>query len=246
MAVRGSRVFTERAGEGDTVLLLHGGFGTNEDFASIVPELAKHFTVVAFERPGHGHTADTGEPFTYSVMTGYTVDFIEAMKLGPVHLIGWSDGGIIALLVAISRPDLVGRIVPVSANFDTSYYTPQTVEWLRSSTPESFRGQEPAVVKRYEETSPDGPSHFPVVFRKTMGMWLAEPNIPRQDLARISAPALVMAGDHDVIPAEHTVELFRSIREAELSIVPGTTHWLLAEKPEETGRAMVDFLKAKG
>jgi len=87
--------------------LLHGGLGTVQDFASQTPELAKHFKVVAFERPGHGHTADTNEPFSFSVMAEYTVGFIEALGLGPTNLVGWSDGATISLLVVIGRSDLV-------------------------------------------------------------------------------------------------------------------------------------------
>ena len=136
------------------MLLLHGGFGTVEDFASQRPELAKHFKVVAFERPGHGHTADTDEPFSFNVMADYTVRFIEALGLGPSNLVGWSDGAIISLLVAVSRPDLVKRLVCVSGLFDTNAQSPKDRKWIASATPESFRKNQAALVKRYDEVTP--------------------------------------------------------------------------------------------
>lgn len=242
LPIRNSQIFFEIAGDGEPLLLLHGGLGTVEDFASQRPELAKHFKVVAFERPGHGHTADTGEPFSYAIMTGYTIDFIEALKLGAMNLVGWSDGAIISLLVAISRPDLVKRMICVGGNFDTSFYTARIRESLRSTTPESFRKAEATMAKRYDDASPDGPAHFSTVLEKTMKMWSSEPNIAREELAKIAIPTMIMAADRDVMPLEHTVELFRSIKNSELYVVPGTTHRLLSEKPEATNMAIIDFL----
>jgi pimeloyl-ACP methyl ester carboxylesterase len=243
--IRKARVFYETHGEGEPVLLLHGGFGTNEDYASQIPELAKHFRAVAFERQGHGHTADSDQPFTFDIMSAYTIDFIEALKLAPVNLVGWSDGAITALYVAISRPDLVRRLVSVSGSYDTSYQSPEEIAWLQKATPESFRKMVPGLIGRYDRSSPDGPDHFPVVFKKTIRMWLNEPNIRREELAKIAIPTLVMAADHDGVTLEHTIELFRSIKNAGLCIVPGATHFLLSEKPEATTRAMIEFLQKK-
>src|SRR6266852_3499449 len=136
--LRNSRVYYETSGAGEPLLLLHGGFGTVEDFASQTPELARHFRVVAFERPGHGHTADNAEPFSFDTMAACTVDFVETLKLGAMNLVGWSDGAIIALLVAISRPDLVKRLISVSGLFDTEAQSPGDLNLISSLTPESF------------------------------------------------------------------------------------------------------------
>jgi len=216
-----------------------------EDFASQTPELAKHFRIIAFERPGHGHTADTSEPFSFETMAEVTVDFIEALKLGAVNLVGWSDGAIVALLVAISRPDMVMRLVSVGGLFDTNAQSKEDLNWIRLLTPESLRKSASPLVKRHDEASPDGPAHFPVVVEKTKRLWLNEPNITKEELAKISAPTLVIAGDREAIPIEHTLELFRSIKGAQLCIIPGTTHFLLSEKPDMANKAILDFLTAK-
>ena len=240
------RVFYEIRGAGEPVLLLHGGFGTNGDFANQTPELARHFRVVAFERPGHGHSPDIHEEFSFDTMADETIELIEKLNLDPVNLVGWSDGAVVAFLVAISRPELVRRIVSVGGLFSTSSLAPKDVAWLRGATPESFRKAEPSVVVRHEGVSPDGPEHFPVVFRKTIQMWLNEPNISREGLAKIAAPTLIIAGDRDATTHEHTLELFRSIKNAELRIIPGATHFLLSEKPEMANRVILDFLLKKG
>src|SRR3989441_5034670 len=179
LQIRNSRVYYETSGGGEPLLLLHGGFGTVEDFASQAPVLAKHFKVVAFERPGHGHTADTAEPFSFDTMAAYTVDFIEALKLGATNLVGWSDGAIIALLVAISRPDLVKRLVSVSGLFNASSQSPEDLNWIRSLTPESFRKNMAAILKRYDQNSPDRAAHFPVWFEKTKRLCVKEPKIAK-------------------------------------------------------------------
>lgn len=224
---------------------MHGGFGTNEDFAHQMPEFAKHFQVIAFERPGHGHSPDVYDQFSFDGMAADTIEIIEKLSLVPANLVGWSDGAVVAFLVAISRPDLVKRIVSVGGLFHTTSLRPQDVAWLRRATPESFRKAEPSVVARYDRVSPEGPGHFSSVFKKTLRMWLTEPDIPKEDLAKITAPTLIMAGDRDATTQEHTLELFRSIKKSELCIVPGATHFLLSEKPGFVNRVILDFLRTK-
>jgi pimeloyl-ACP methyl ester carboxylesterase len=164
--VRGSKIFYQTAGRGEPLVLLHGGFGTVEDFSSQIPELSNHFKVVALERPGHGHTADTVEPFHFGTMSEHTIGFIEALGVGPTNLLGWSDGAAIALLVAIARPDLVRRVISVGGFFNANSVPQKDQDWIRSATPESFRRSMPTLVKRYDDASPDGPSHFPWCSRK--------------------------------------------------------------------------------
>jgi pimeloyl-ACP methyl ester carboxylesterase len=245
LSIGKGRVFYEIRGAGEPVLLLHGGFGTIEDFAGQTPDLARHFRMVGFERPGHGRSPDTHQVFSFDSMARETIELVEKLDLGPVNLVGWSDGAVVAFLVAISRPDLVRRIVSIGGLFNTDSLVPQDIAWLKGATPESFRKVEPSLVARYERLSPDGPDHFPMVFKKTIRMWLNEPNIPREDLAKIAAPTLIMAGDRDATTHEHTLELFRSIKNAQLCIVPGTTHFLLSEKPQMVNRVILDFLLKK-
>jgi pimeloyl-ACP methyl ester carboxylesterase len=145
--MRTFRIYYETSGAGEPLLLLHGGFGTVEDFALQTPKLAKHFKVFAFERPGHGHTADNADPFSFDAMSAHTIDFIESLKLGATNLVGWSDGAIIALLVAISRPDLVKRLVSVSGLFNANSQSPEDLNWIRF-LPEEYGGSGKALRRR--------------------------------------------------------------------------------------------------
>ena len=156
-------------------------------------------------------------------------------------MVGWSDGGIVGLMVAIARPDLVRKLVAIGANYDTTGVAPGVEDMFASMTADSaelamFRGL-------YELHSPDGPQHWPVVFGKFVEMTQREPHIPGDELARISAPTLVVVGDDDMVSLEHTVALFRAIPNSELAVVPGASHAVGMEKPELLNRIVLDFLE---
>ena len=154
-------------------------------------------------------------------------------------MVGWSDGGIVALLVAMARPDLVRKIVVTGANFKpaSEIGPPEALDGLTADAPdlEMFRSM-------YEAASPDGAEHWPVVVGKMVEMFRTEPDIPIEDLGRIGAPTLVLVGDDDFVPLEHTLELYRAIPNSELAVVPGTSHAHFMEKPSLVDRIVLDFL----
>jgi pimeloyl-ACP methyl ester carboxylesterase len=169
-----------------------------------------------------------------------TAEFIDAVVGGPAHLVGWSDGGIVALLVAIARPDLVRKLVAISANFlPTPEITtaPGMLEGMSADAPEMamFRAM-------YEPVSPDGPDHWPVVVKKVTDMFTVEPNMTTDELGRITAPTLVLVADDDLMTLEHSIALHRAIPNSELAVVPGTSHALPMEKPALCNKLIVDFL----
>jgi pimeloyl-ACP methyl ester carboxylesterase len=197
--------------------------------------------VVAPERRGHGHTADAQGPLTYAAMATDTVGFLDRVVGGPAHLVGWSDGGIVGLMVAIARPDLVRKLVVIGTNYDTTGVAPEVEDMFVNMDPDSadmamFRGL-------YEMHSPDGPEHWPVVFGKFAEMTQREPHIPVDELARITAPTLVVVGDDDMVSIEHTAALFRALPNSELAVVPGASHAVPIEKPELLNRVVLNFLE---
>ena len=226
-------------GKGSTVLLLHGGMSSSASLlASIGPSLAKRHKVAAFDRRGHGRTADTDEPFSYDAMAEETVAFIEYLDRR-VHLVGHSDGGNVALLVAMRRPDLLRRVVAVGANYH--------FEGLMPMAPFDTDGEEFAQwAQRYAEHSPDGLEHARVVEEKTRIMTFSQPTLTTADLVSIPVPVLVMAGDDDVVTLSHTCSMYEALPDAQLSIVPGTSHMLLKDRTKESARIIDHFLSAKG
>ena len=235
------KTWYDEQGSGEPLVLLHGGISTNETWGAQMPDFGARFRVIAPERRGHGHTPDLEGPLSYDVMANDTIGFLEAVVGDPAHLLGWSDGGIVGLLVAMARPDLVRKLAVISANFDPSGVVPHAMEGLTSMT----AGSDDLAVFRtsYEAASPDGPEHWPVVFAKFQKMVSTQPNITVEQLGAISAPTLVLAGDDDMISLDHTSALFRAIPNSELAVVPGTSHSLPMEKPELVNRLILDFLE---
>jgi pimeloyl-ACP methyl ester carboxylesterase len=224
----------------ETVLLLHGGLSSSDDLlGTIGGPLTEHYRVVAFDRRGHGRTRDTDAPaFHYEDMATETITVLESIVRGPAHLVGWSDGGIIALLVAIRRPDLVGRVVPIGANY---HHTGIMSMPLTPDSPEVA-----TLASSYAKRSPDGPEHFPEVLRKSLTLFESEPELTTSDLAQIAAPVLVVSGDDEVVHLEHTVSMYKALPAGQLAVVPGASHLLPIEKPHDTARLVLEFLAATG
>ncbi|WP_031483105.1 alpha/beta fold hydrolase [Streptomyces bicolor] len=236
----GVRTWYEAEGAGDPLLLLHGAFCTNETWQAQRADLAERYRVLLPERRGHGRTPDVEGPLSYQDMADDTVAFIETVVDGPAHLVGWSDGGIVALLVALARPDLVRKVVAMGANYrpaPESLAVPAMFENVDPDGPEmaSFR-------EIYAAVSPDGRDHWPVVVGKLAEMINTQPTLTTDDLARITAPTLVLVGDDDLVTLEHTIALYRAIPGSELAVVPGTSHVLPLEKPAQVNRIILDFL----
>jgi len=220
-----------------TIVLLHGGMSSSASILnSIGPRLATRFRIAAFDRRGHGRTRDTDEPFHYNMMANETIAFLEYLGK-PAHLVGDSDGGIVALMVAMRRPDLVARAVAVGANYHYSglghidsfdFDSKQFKRWS----------------KKFAKYSPDGRRHARVVVEKTLEMFASEPILRTANLASIHVPILVMAGDDDVVELSHTCSLYESLPNAQLAIVPGASHSVLKERPKECGRIITHFLES--
>ncbi|MDQ3856181.1 MAG: alpha/beta hydrolase [Chloroflexota bacterium] len=235
----GVKTWYEVEGEGDSILLLHGGFCTNETWGLQRADFAANHRVFLPERRAHGHTPDVEGRLSYHDMAKDTIDFLTSVVGSPAHLVGWSDGGIVALLVAIARPDLVRKIAVTGANFKPApeIGMAEMLDGLNADAPDMamFRAM-------YEAASPDGPEHWPIVVGKLAEMYRVEPDISIEDLGRISAPTLVLVGDDDVVTLEHTIELYRALPNSELAVVPGTSHAHFMEKPSLVNRIILDFL----
>jgi pimeloyl-ACP methyl ester carboxylesterase len=235
----GVNTYYEVHGEGEPLLLMHGGTDTIECFEQQSPVLAGRFKVILPERRGHGRTADIEGPISYEVMAQDTIAFMEALGIPAAHLVGWSDGAIVGMLVAMSRPDIVKKLVCIGGNFHVRGLTERFEAYVRTATAETYF---PPAVETYKRVSPDGPDHWPVVWEKIKRLWLTEPQISPAELARITPPTLVMAGQNDIMTLEHTIELFRALPNGQLCILPAASHFLLQEKPELANRLLMDFL----
>lgn len=223
--VHGLAMYYEVRGDGPPLVLLHGGLhGIEGSFGRVLPALAARRRVIAVEQIGHGHTPDADRPFRYADMAEDTAALLARIGVGPADLLGWSDGGIVALFLAARHPERVRRVVVSGANARLDGMEPAAVRGMRDTPPERMARDLAALREAYAAASPDGAGHWPVVVAKARAMWLAPVGLEPADLARIAAPTLLVAGDRDLVRPEHEVELLRSIRSAQLLILPGTGH----------------------
>jgi pimeloyl-ACP methyl ester carboxylesterase len=239
--INGHPTWVQTAGDGDPVVLLHGGFTNGDGLFEVFGGFATSHTLVAFDRRGHGRTADTDAPFHYRDMAGETIGVIEHIERGPADLIGFSDGGVIALIVALERPDLVRSLVLLGANyhydgviadpFDDLGPDSELVTWLQPA---------------YAERSPDGADHFMAVIAKEVEMFTREPEMTPDDLARITVPALVLVGDDDAVVPAHTWSLYESLPAGQLAVIPGASHLVPYEKSDLVVQLVADFLRSGG
>jgi pimeloyl-ACP methyl ester carboxylesterase len=209
--------------KGETVLFLHGGMSSSASLLdSLGPHLKKKFRLAAFDRRGHGRSPDNERPFHYAEMADDTIAFIEHLGRR-VHLVGHSDGGNVALLVVLKRPDLVKRAVVIGANYNHRGLLPMTPMRVGTSSFQQWS-------EKYAAQSPDDIGHAEVVLKKSLRLFAREPKLYREDLYRVRRPVLVMAGDDDVAKLSHTCALFEAMPDAQLAIIPGASHGVLKEQ----------------
>jgi pimeloyl-ACP methyl ester carboxylesterase len=230
----GVRTWYDEHGEGEPAVLLHPGGADARAWAPNLDALAARFRVFTPERRGHGRTPDVDGPITYELMAQDAIAFLERVVGGPAHLVGCSAGAGVALLVALRRPDLARRVVLISGVFHRDGWLPDAID-PDASPPE-------VLARGYAELSPDGPDHFPVVNGKLARLNWEEPTLARSELSAVASQTLVMVGDDDEVKLEHAIAMYRGIPDAELAVVPGTSHGLLHEKPALCNRIIVDFL----
>jgi len=237
--VNGLRTWHEVRGEGHRVVLLHGAFSGAALWSAQAPVLADAgYKVHVPERRGHAHTPDVQGPLTYEVMADDTVAYLDGVVGGPAHLVGWSDGAVVALLVAQRRPELVDRLVLIGQYYNSSGRVTGGLTDQLMAGGDQVMG---FLRAGYDPVSPDGPEHFPVVYAKTMHMLETEPELDLASLAVVGAPTLVLQGDRDEVTLEHGAAVASALPHGRLAVLPGT-HALPMESPGVVNALLLWFL----
>ena len=231
-------IWYEEQGSGDPLILVHGGAVDSRFFEHNIGPLAEHFRVIGTDLWGHGRTADREGPFSLASFSADVAALIEQVTGGSAHVLGHSIGSTVALDLAIRRPELVRQLIQISGGFDVAADASDreldidamvagTVKFLGSS---------------YGAVSPDGEDHFAVVTRKDFELSSREPRFTTEQIAAITHRTLVMVADDDITPIEHQLDFFRALPNGELAVVPGTSHFLLQEKPALCNAIILEFL----
>jgi pimeloyl-ACP methyl ester carboxylesterase len=231
----GGSVWYDERGEGEPLVMIHGGAVDSRFFDHNVDALAERLRVIRTDLWGHGRTADREGPFSYASFVADVAELIELVADGPAHVFGHSIGAGVAMVLAMRRPELVRNLVLASGGFNIEADAPVDID---SAVEQSvaFLGS------TYGEVSPDGQDHFAAVVRKDFELSAREPKFTAEDIAVIGARTLVLTADDDLTPLDHTLEMYRAIPNSELAVVPGTSHFFLQEKPEASNAILLDFL----
>ncbi len=236
--VNGIRMFYAVFGHGAPVLLLHGGLGNSNYWGDVIPILARnHLEVIVADSRGHGRSTRTAEPYSYELMASDVVALLDYLKLTKVDLVGWSDGGIIGLVIAMRHPQRLRRLFAYGANSDPSGTRPD----LDSNA--TFNGYIERTRGEYRQLSPT-PQDYDAFLTQIQAMWGQQPNFTTAQLKQIVVRTAIADGAHDeAIKGEHTEYLARTIPRATLIVLPDVSHFGMLQNPQEFSVAVIDFLK---
>jgi pimeloyl-ACP methyl ester carboxylesterase len=222
--IHGHRIYYAVRGDGPTLVLLHGGGDSGEhSFEHQLDVFAEHHHIVAPDQVGQGRTPEVPGPLSYSGMMEDTAALLTQLKLRHVDLVGFSDGGILALMLALRHPELVRRMVISGVNVSP--------EGLSAESRESMRAAQT--------------QHPQTIDEKLAQLWLTSPTeseLSLQLLKNIPQPVLVVSGDRDAIRLEHTLQIFHALPQAELCVLPGTNHGTFSGRPEWLNPIITHFL----
>jgi pimeloyl-ACP methyl ester carboxylesterase len=211
-------------GNGPTLVLLHGGGDSGEhSFAQQLTAFTAHYRISAPDQVGQGHTPDVAGPLSYTAMMQDTATLLQALGLQRVDLMGFSDGGILTLMLATRYPELVHRIVISGVNI----------------APEGLTAEERQELRAIETKTPK------TIDESLTQRWLTSPTPTELNvalLAKIQQPVLVISGDHDAVTLEHTLLIFHSLPNAELCVLPGTDHGTFSSRPQILNPIIAAFL----
>jgi pimeloyl-ACP methyl ester carboxylesterase len=219
--VNGLRMYYQDQGAGKVLLLIHGGGSTVEtSFGAVLPELARTHRVIAVEEQGHGHTEDLPRPLSFEQMADDTAALLDQLHVRDADVLGFSNGGMTALQLAVRHPSLVHRLIVCSGFYAHAGLIPA----LRSGfeqPPDASQMPKP-LRDAYLAASPH--PDLPAFVTKTVAMMRSFPDIPEDKLRAVEAPTLVMLGDQDVILPEHAERLAKLVKQGQLAIFPGAQH----------------------
>jgi pimeloyl-ACP methyl ester carboxylesterase len=237
--VNGIKLYYAVYGSGEPVLLLHGGLGHSDVWGKQVPAFAEHHRVIAVDSRGHGRSTRDAQPYSYDLMADDVVALMDVLKIDKASIIGWSDGGIIGLDIAIRHPERIDKLFAFGANYNLSGLKPDIEK------DPVFGAYIERAGKDYERLS-STPKDYEGFVNAVAAMWYSQPDFSPEQLGSIKAPTAIADGEHDeAIKREHTEEMARLIPGAKLVILPGVSHFAFWQDPDLFNKAVLDFLDGK-
>lgn len=234
--VNGIRLWYSVFGQGQPVVFLHGGLANADYWGLQVPAVAQHYQVIVLDSRGHGRSTRDSRPYGYDLMADDVVGLLDFLRIGQAAVVGWSDGGIIGLDLAIRHPDRVSRVFAFAANTD-----PSGVLAGVANNP-TFAAFIARAGHEYEQLSAT-PREYQAFVAAISRMWATQPNWTAARLGAIRVPLAVVDGDHDeAIRRSHTERIAAAIPGARLLILPDTSHFAFLQDPDGFTGHVLQFL----
>lgn len=232
--IRGIKMYCEIYGQGDPVLMIHGNGGSMSAFSKNVPFFSKKYKVILVDSRAHGKSVDSSDSLTFEQMADDFNALLDTLHVQKTYVIGWSDGGINALLLAIRHPDKVIKLASTGANLtpDSTALIPS----LWNDMVKQYNKQKDIKWKTAKEKND----------WKIFLLDYFQPNIPVAALHTIKCPSLIICGDHDLIPIDHTALIYHNIPKAYMWVVPNSGHATLIEHTDDFNRIVDNFFMGKG
>ena len=234
------KIYYEEYGTGTPLILLEGGMKSIKDFSLCIPELAKHFRVIAPDDPGQGRS-EMLDTMTYDLLAEYVSQLIDLLKLDSAYVIGWSDGGIAALILSVKRPDKIRKVLVSGANYTKNGYVSSdtTQDTLHLLAPDYKLSPE-------DQKWADGyfianRANWRKIVNDRMVMWYQDSLFSKALFSEIKIPVMIVSGDRDIIKLEHSIDMYRLIKGGQLCILPNTSHAVFGEKPDLIDQIALDF-----
>ncbi|OBZ92938.1 alpha/beta hydrolase [Pararhizobium polonicum] len=234
--VNGIDMYYAVYGSGPPVLLIHGGLGYADVWGAQVADLAKDHTVIVADSRGHGRSTRNAQPYSYDLMSSDYLALLDYLKIEKTALVGWSDGGIIGLDIAIHHPERLTKLFAQAANSKVDGVIPTVME------NKTFAAYIEKAGEVYKKISPT-PTEYDAFVTQISNMWASQPNWSDDDLKTITTPTAIVLGDHDeAISRDHTDYLAKTIPGAELIILKDASHFAMLQDPEGYNKAVRDFI----
>ena len=214
-------------GSGEPLILLHGNGEDSNYFEHQVEPFSRHFRVIAIDTRGHGQTPRGEAPFTIRQFAEDLLGFLDAQDIGKANILGFSDGGNIAMVFALTHPERVDKLILNGANLDAS----GVKRSIQIPIEIGYR-----IARLFANKSPEARKNA-----EMLGLMVNDPNVKPEELSRIQAPTLVIAGAKDMIKESHTRLIAAHIPGSELVIIPGN-HFIANKEPEAFNKAVLQFL----
>ncbi len=244
IVINGKKIYFEEYGQGTPLLLLSGGGLSRsiKDFEKCIPELAKHFRVIAPDSPGQGRS-EQPDSVTYQVLLESMSQLIDSLKIDSAYVMGWSDGGITAIQLAAKRSDKIKKIVAVGANNGLRRAIPPGVP-IDAVQPTPLEEWEKNNQKTIDDYMHKLPRDWKKLLNELNKMWYEkEAYFSDSIYTQITIQVMIVLGDRDDIIIEHGLDMHRQIKGSQFCILPNTTHEVFAERPDLINKIAIDFFK---